>query len=110
MVILSQDDGKRVRVSSGSTDYDTAQRELTKRMGQVDRGEVIDTRRGPTCGDLWQGLERHYRIQKRKSTECLPRRWKHLQPTFGEIAAGQVTYDRLEQYIDVRLSGQASNA
>ncbi len=84
MVILSQDDGKRVRVSSGSTDYDTAQRELTKRMGQVDRGEVIDTRRGPTCGDLWQGLERHYRIQKRKSTECLPRRWKHLQPTFGE--------------------------
>jgi integrase len=103
-------DGKRVRESSGSTDCKAAQQKLAQRLGQVDRREVIDPGRGPTCADLWLLLERHYRNNDRKSVECLPRRWKHLQPTFGDIAAKLVTYDSLEQYVDVRLSEKASHA
>jgi integrase len=103
-------DGKRIRESSGSSDYKAAQQKLAQRLGQVDRGEAIDTGRGPTCGDLWAGLERHYRIQQRKSAECLGRRWKHLQTAFAGIAASQVTFDRLEEYVDARLSERASNA
>jgi integrase len=103
-------DGKRIREYTGFTDFNAAQQKLAQRLAQCDRGERIDTGRGPTCADLWAGLVRHYLINGRKSAECLSRRWKHLQPTFGEIAAAQVTFDRLEEYIDARLSEKASNA
>ncbi len=66
--------------------------------------------RGVTCADLWEGLERHYRINARKSAECLGRRWKHLATFFRDMRARQVTYDRLERYVDARLSEKASNA
>src|SRR6266567_984322 len=78
-------DGKRVRESSGSTDRRAAQQKLGQRLGQAERGEVIDRGRGVRCAELWEGLERHYRINGRKSTECLPRRWKHLAPFFREM-------------------------
>jgi integrase len=103
-------DGKRVRESSGSTDLKGAQQKLAQRLGQVDRREVIDPGRGSTCADLWEGLERYYRINKKKSAKILPCRWKHLEPIFGAISAAQVNFDRLEQYIDARLSEGASNA
>jgi integrase len=103
-------DGKRVRESSGETDYRAAQQKLAQRLAQCDRGEMPDTGRGATCADLWEGLERYYRINKKKSAKVLPCRWKHLQLTFGAISAAQVTFDRLEQYIDARLSEGASNA
>jgi len=103
-------DGKRVREYLGTADFIAAQQQLAQRLAQVRGGERIDTRRGPTCADLWAGLVRHYLINGRKSAECLGRRWKHLQPIFGEIAAGSVTFDRLEEYVDTRLSDKASNA
>jgi integrase len=59
---------------------------------------------------MWEGLERHYRIHKRKSAECLGRRWKHLGAFFANMPACNLTYDRLEEYVDTRLSDQAQNA
>jgi integrase len=103
-------DGRRVRESSGSNDRRAAQQLLGQRLGQADRGEVIDARRGVTCADLWQGLEWDYRSNKRKSAKCLPCRWKHLAPFFADMRAQQVTYDRLERYIDARLAEHASDA
>ncbi len=38
------------------------------------------------------------------------RRWKHLGPFFGTSPAVNLSYDRLEEYVDLRLSQQASNA
>jgi integrase len=87
-----------------------ARQRLTQRLAQCDRGEVIDLGRGPLCSDLWEGLARHYRINGRKSTECLPRRWKHLAPFFANMRALQVTYQRLEEYVDARLAEHAANA
>jgi len=103
-------DGKRVRESSGSTDRRAAQQQLGQRLGEAERCEFTNTRRSVTCSDLWEGLERHYRINARKSAECLGRRWKHLAPFFADMRARQVTYDQLERYIDKRLSEKASNA
>jgi integrase len=104
--------GKRVRESVGSDDYRAAQVRLTKRLAQCDRGEQIADigRKSATVTQLWEGLERHYRIQKRKSAECLRRRWKHLGAFFADMAACNVTYDRLEEYVDMRLSEKAENA
>ncbi len=103
-------DGKRIREYTGFEDFNAAQQRLAQRLAQSARGEMIDTGRGPTCADLWEGLERYYRINGRKTGNVLPCRWKHLRPAFGNIAAGQVTFDRLEQYVDSRLVEKASNA
>jgi integrase len=103
-------DGKRIREYTGFEDFNAAQQRLAQRLAQSARGEMIDTGRGPTCADLWEGLERYYRINGRKTGNVLPCRWKHLRPVFGNIAAGQVTFDRLEQYVDSRLVEKASNA
>ena len=97
-------DGKRIREYTGFEDFNAAQQKLAQRLAQCDRGERIDTGRGPTCADLWVGLVRHYLINGRKSAECLGRRWKHLQRTFGEVAAGQVAFDRLEDTLTCVLA------
>jgi integrase len=102
--------GRRVQEPTGTKDYRAAQQRLVQRLAQRDRGEVIQIGPGALCSDLWEGLARHYRINGRKSTECLPRRWKHLAPFFADMRAQQVTYDQLERYVDVRLHERASNA
>jgi len=103
--------GKRVRESVNSDNYRAAQQRLTQRLAQCDRGEPIDiARKSVTIAELWEGLERHYRINARKSAESLGRRWKHLGPFFGTSPAVNLSYDRLEEYVDLRLSQQASNA
>jgi len=104
--------GKRVREAVGSSDYRAAQQLLTRRLAQCESGEAVDIarRKAATIEELWEGLERHYRIQERKSAECLGRRWKHLGPFFAEMRAGALTYDLLEQYVDERLSEGAKNS
>jgi integrase len=102
--------GRRVREAVGSDDYRAAQQRLTQRLAQSDRGEAIVARKSPAIAELWVGLERHYRINSRKSTKYLGPRWKHLGPFFADLPASQVSYDRLGEYVDVRLSERASNA
>jgi integrase len=103
--------GKRVREAVGSDDYRAAQQRLTQRLAQCDRGEAIDiARKSVTIAELWEGLQRHYRINGRKSAECLGRRWKHLEAFFANMQACHVTYDCLEGYVDQRLTEQAANA
>jgi integrase len=103
--------GRRVREATGFDDSRAAQQLLTRRLAQCDVGEVIDSsRKRALVAELWEGLERHYRINGRKSTECLKRRWNHLSPFFAELPAINVSHDVLERYIDQRLADRASNA
>jgi integrase len=104
-------DGRRVREAVGSDDYRAAQQRLTQRLNQCDEGKAIDLpRKSATIAELWEGLERHYRINGRKSTECLGRRWQHLRARFATMPACNVTYDALENYVDRRLTEHAANA
>jgi integrase len=104
-------DGRRIREATGLDNSKAAQQRLTQRLTQCDRGEPIDTsRKRALVAELWEGLERHYRINKRKSTECLKRRWNHLSPFFADLPAVNVSYDALERYIDRRLAERAANA
>jgi integrase len=103
--------GRRVREAVGSGDYRAAEQRLTQRLAQCDRGEAIDiARKSAMVSELWSGLERHYRINGRKSAECLGRRWKHLGAFFANMPACNVSYDRLEEYVDLRLSEHVQNA
>ena len=61
--------------------------------------------------ELYQDVERDYRINKSKSFEMLKLRWKlHLQPFFGQLKATQVTSETVSRYIDLRQQAGAANA
>ncbi len=103
--------GRRIREATGSDDLRTAQQLLTRRLAQCDVGEVFQPgRKKALVAELWEGLERHYRINGRKSTECLKRRWSHLKPFFADLPAVNVLHEALERYIDQRLTEHGSNA
>ncbi|MGD1214323.1 MAG: site-specific integrase [Terriglobales bacterium] len=103
--------GRRIREATRSEDLRAAQQLLTRRLAQCDVGEAIETtRKRALVAELWEGLERHYRINSRKSTECLKRRWNHLSPFFADLPAPSVSHDTLERYVDQRLTERASNA
>lgn len=104
--------GKRVRESTGTSDFKTAQKILREKLHAVDKGEPIEPRRRHqvTCAELFVETERDYRIQGRKSADALRRRWAHLQPMFGDRAARNVNDDALKAYVDARLASKAAPA
>jgi integrase len=102
--------GKRIREATGSDDRKAAQQRLTQRLGQIDKGEYIERPKKPaTVFELFEGLRRHYRVNKRRSLNSLQFRWKHLK-VFADFLAIHVTEDRLKVYVDERLKEGASNA
>jgi integrase len=104
--------GKRVRESTGTDDYRTAQKILRAKLSAIDKGEPVEPRRrhSITCGELYVETERDYRVQGRKSIDALGRRWKHLKPMFADRAARAVDDDALKAYVDNRLAEGAANA
>ena len=103
--------GRRIREATGFEDLRAAQQLLTQRLAQCDVGEIVETsRRRALIAELWEGLERHYRINGRKSAECLKRRWNHLRPFFADRPAVNISHDTLDRYVDQRHTEGASNA
>jgi hypothetical protein len=104
--------GKRVRESTGTTDFETAQKKLREKLHAIDKGEPIEPRRRQqvTCGELYLEVVRDYTVQGRKSRKDLARRWRHLKPTFENRAARNVNDEALAAYVDLRLSEKAANA
>jgi len=103
--------GKRIRESTGFTDYRAAQQRLTQQLHRINTGEYTERQRKPVLvAELYEPLERHYRINKRKSLDAIRRRWKHLQKFFADMPAVNVSYELLEQYNDIRLEEGAANA
>jgi integrase len=105
--------GKRHRESTGTDDYQTAQKKLREKLSKIDKGEPIEPKRKHqiTCGELYPELKRDYIIQGRKSLDTIERRWRrHLQPWFADRAARNVDGDALGGYIDHRLEEKAKPA
>jgi integrase len=104
--------GTPVRENSHSTKVKDAEKLLRQRMGEVGAG----TWTPPTIArtmmvELYQDLEREYRINGRKSIGDLEARWRlHLQPFFGALRATQVTSDTISRYVDARQQAGAENA
>ena len=60
--------GKRVRESTGETDYAAARQKLNLRLGQTAKGDYIDPDKSrTTVADLFVLLERDYRLTQKKS-------------------------------------------
>jgi hypothetical protein len=103
--------GKRIREATGDADYGAARQKLNQRLGAIAKGEFVERDRKPVLvSELYEALERHYRVNARKSANALGRRWKHLKGYFGDTAAQNVATERLEEYVDSRLREGAANA
>jgi integrase len=104
--------GKRIREATGETDYAAARQQLNKQLGAIAKGEYLERDRKPvSIAELYEALERHYRVNGRKSIDALARRWnKHLKGFFGAVAAQSVTSELIDAYVDTRLRENAANA
>jgi len=102
--------GKRIREATGETDYAAARQQLNKQLGAVAKGEHVERDRKPVLiAELYEALERHYRVNGRKSLDALARRWKHLSGFFGDLAAQNVSAELIDEYVDARLRKGAAN-
>jgi integrase len=104
--------GKPVRENSHSPKVKDAERLLKRRMGEIAAGMWTGPKIDRTMmAELYQDLEREYRINGRKSIGHLKARWKlHLEPLFGALKASQVTSETVGRYIDLRQQAGAENA
>jgi len=108
-------DGKRVREreATGLTSQSAAQKVLTRRLDQVERGELIETRRrSARISELYEALHVHYLNDKRPETaQRLAWQWKlHLAPSFANLLAAGLTTDDVAGYTRRRQEQGASNA
>jgi integrase len=104
--------GKRVRESTGETDYAAARQKLNLRLGQTAKGDYIEPDKSrTTVADLFVLLERDYRLTQKKSLRYAQHRWqKHVQPFFGHKLARNLRDGDIKAYIDRRLSEGAKPA
>jgi len=104
--------GRPYRESTNSTDRRKAEKMLRLRLAEI----ATDTFVGPhtervRVADLWDDVEREYRINGRKSLDDAQARWKlHLKPIFGPVRVLEVGTTILGRYVDVRQTEGAKNA
>lgn len=104
--------GKRIRESTGETDYAAASQTLNLRVGAIAKGEYVERDRKPALvSELFEEIERDYKIQKHRTLKKLQGAWKnHLKAVFADMQAQNVTSQCLKAYVDIRLREGASNA
>jgi integrase len=102
--------GKRHMESSGSYRKSDAVALLAKRLGEIGRGRLIGARpEKVTLGELCDGILADYRRNEHRSIRRVEISTRNLKAHFGEdTAALDITHQRLEQYIDVRLDAGVS--
>jgi integrase len=103
-------DGKRVRESSGTTEWATAHMLLRERLVQVDKGEHIRKGRPERFEELYEKLLAFTRLHHPKSEKDISCRWrKRLEPVFGKKLASSLTPDDVTRYTLDRKAQQAYN-
>ena len=103
--------GKRIRMSTGTTDKVEAQRVLDDRRGRVVRGEPVAPKAHKvTVGELADDLMTEYRINGRRSLERLEDALAHVRRAFDSRRAQSVTTPEVRTYIAQRQQQGAANA
>ena len=97
--------GKRYRESSGSTLRMDAVKLLRRRMAEMGKGQL----RGPDLEktafvDLVQMIRDDYTVNQRRSTRRLNTSLKALEPAFSHTRACDITLDRLNRYVSIRMA------
>lgn len=104
--------GSRRLESTGTEDWDEAQRRLRERLQARDNRTLEVVRRGEqlTFQDWADSFMENYSkppIRAQKTHEANERAMKHLQATFGSWRLVDVTADDIEQYLRARLKKRA---
>lgn len=101
--------GKPKEESSGSARRSDAMKLLRKRLGEMGTGRLI----GPdmertTFEDLATMIEADYRANELRSLDRMRRSLFHLRGVFGLSRALDITPDRLNHYVQVRMEEAAA--
>ena len=104
--------GDRHLESTGTEDWDEAQRRLRERLQARDNRTLEVVRRGEqlTFQDWADSFMENYSkppIRAQKTHEANERAMKHLRATFGSWRLVDVTADDIEQYLRARLKKRA---
>ena len=104
--------GGRHLESTGTEDWDEAQRRLRERLQARDNRTLEVVRRGEqlTFQDWADSFMENYSkppIRAQKTHEANERAMKHLRSTFGSWRLVDVTADDIEQYLRARLQNRA---
>lgn len=104
-------DGKPLRETTRSDDYETAQTELAKRIAEVAQGKTpnLEAKR-IKFDDLSKDFISDYRINEKKSLVRAERSANHLKGYFGGMRAIDITTTKIREYIERRLSDRAAKA
>ena len=98
------------RESSHSPDCKVAEKLLKRRLAETLTKTYVP-RENIRIDELVTDLVSDYRVNGQKSIANVERRWKlHLKPFFTRVRAGDLTTDRIRQYIDSRLAESAEGA
>lgn len=104
-------DGKPLRESTRSTDYDTAQLELAKRIAEVTQGKTPNVQLNRVkFDDLSKDFLSDYRINEKKSLKRAEASVKHLTGFFGGLRVVQITTSKVREYIEGRMEDEAAKA
>jgi site-specific recombinase XerD len=103
--------GKRIQLSSNSTNRADAVRLLKHKLAELGAGRPV----GPevdrtTFEDLLRMLIDNYKANGRRSLDKLESRAKHMRAAFGMDRAMDITTDRVDRYIACRLEERAKPA
>lgn len=103
--------GKPIEESSGSTRRRDAVKLLRKRQGEMGIGRLVgpDAER-TTFEDLAAMLVADYTVNERRSIDRARRSLAHLREAFGLSRALEITPDRLDGYVKMRLDAGAARA
>jgi integrase len=102
--------GKRHRESSHSTKKGDAVKLLKQRIAEQTDGTFNPRAQDVTFGELAAMLRTNYRINGRRSKRRAELSIRHLEDVFGQDKAVNITYDRLEKYIEYRADEGAAPA
>jgi integrase len=104
--------GRCIRESTNTDDYQAARQKLNIRLGQVGKGEIVRPHlERTTVRDLAKDFLRDYRVNGKRSIGHAETRWRlHLEPFFGSTCAALVDSDTINMYVDTRMEQGAKPA
>jgi integrase len=103
--------GKAYRESSKTTKEDDAKKLLRLREGEIAKGKLPGIYfEKITFAELTEDLKRDYVLNMKKSQKRLVQCLAHLERFFEGYRVPRITSDKVQAYIELRLSEDAKNA
>jgi integrase len=104
-------DGKECRESTGTDDFDEAQRMLRQRLHMIDEGTYIGPERDRfTVGELLTGLLDFYVVQGHRSLPSAKAQAKAIRAALGSCRAIDVTTGRVRRVTKAWQEAKVTNA